>query len=127
MTPTDSPDGRPLASLPVDVVARTRSSARMPYNVIEPTIERLERAVRIAGFSKHFLERERTTRDVRGVFEQPDVASGDIRGGKANDLPKRVVPRHHGQDRTERFVDSLDRRTRWTGTCPRRDTQASPE
>ncbi len=58
-----------------------------------------------SGFTDHLLDGEGALRHVVGVLEQGAVAGRQGGGGEAEELPEGVVPRHDGEDDTERVVD----------------------
>ena len=63
----------------------------------------LENALRKTGRAECLLNGERTLGDVRGVFEEADVARHESGSGKAKHLPERKVPRHDCQHRAQRL------------------------
>jgi len=66
--------------------------------------QRGERALGEASLLEDVLDGPRAAGDVRGVFQQTDVARGEIWGGKAEHLPEGEVPGHDRQYRPQRLV-----------------------
>ncbi|CAO0831782.1 hypothetical protein SMICM17S_09809 [Streptomyces microflavus] len=66
--------------------------------------QRTETPRRESGAVEQILQVERGLRHVRRVLEEAYVARHQRGGGEAHHLPEREVPRHHGEDDTERAV-----------------------
>ena len=86
-------------------------------NEIGGNQQRLEDTVGVAGFVKNILDGFGTAGDIRGVFQEADVAHSQVRRGEPEDLPEGKVPWHDCENRAERFVDSLDARVGRTGVA----------
>ena len=95
---------RPAGSEPVRVTALTLASARTAATS-EPPISRVRKEPSGEPCPlKERVEEERRLGHVRGMLEQAGVARHERRGGKADDLPERVVPWHDRQDGAQRLV-----------------------
>ena len=66
--------------------------------------QRLKNAFVKTGAAKDFFDRERALRNVGRVFEQADVSGHQRRRRKTEHLPERKIPRHDGEDWSERLI-----------------------
>src|SRR5262249_31390177 len=64
------------------------------------------------GLPEDLLERERTTRDVRGMLEDAAVSRHQVWSAEAHCLPEREVPRHHREHHAE-WIESNERFGSW--------------
>ena len=69
------PTCMPAPSLPVSVAATTRGSVEHAVHLLRADQQRLKRTFRKSGAAKDFLDLQRALRNVRGVLQQPNVAS----------------------------------------------------
>jgi hypothetical protein len=69
--------------------------------------KRSKHVVRKAGLLKDALDRQGASWHVRRVLQDADVSGHQGWRGEAEHLPQREVPRHDGEDDTERFEDGV--------------------
>ena len=85
---------------------RDRANARIGDdrgNFVRANQERAKEIFRKSRVAEDFLDFERAARHVGSMFQDSRVPRHQRRGGEAEDLPKRKVPRHDGQYGTYRI------------------------
>src|SRR5258708_40257625 len=66
--------------------------------------EGVEQGFGKTGAADNFLNLQRALRNVRSMLQQPNIARHQRRRDKTKYLPEGEVPRHDGQDRTNRKI-----------------------
>ena len=62
-----------------------------------------EQACGRAGVAQDLFDHQRAFGHIAGVLEDDAIARGQCRRGKAEELPERIIPRHHRQHHAQRI------------------------